>query len=125
MWSVHMRGSLFRWVQMIAFNNECLKLKNGWLVTIPPVEKLRRMQATTEPSNCAIQYKMLLNKVMFPPTKAPNVTAGFTWPPDMFAPTETATKSANAWDNDATMRPAGVAGPLLVSLSATTQIANN
>lgn len=66
------------------------------MVTIPPVADLRRIQATTEPSNCAIQYKILLKSVMFPPMKAPNVTAGFTCPPDMFAPTETATNSPNA-----------------------------
>lgn len=93
------------------------------MVTIPPVADLRRIQATTEPSNCAIQYKILLKSVMFPPMKAPNVTAGFTCPPDMFAPTETATNSPNAWDSDAAMRPAGVAGPLLVSLPA--KITNN
>lgn len=66
------------------------------LLTNPPVENLRSRQATTEPSNWAIQYKILLKRVMWPPTKAPKVTAGLTWPPEMFAPTETATKSAKA-----------------------------
>ena len=33
---------------------------------------------------------------MWPPIKAPNVTAGLTCPPEMLAPTETATKRANA-----------------------------
>lgn len=57
-------------------------------------------------------------RVMWPPMKAPNVTAGLTWPPEMLAPTETATKRANAWDSDAATTPAGVAEPLSVSLSA-------
>jgi len=53
---------------------------------------------------------------MLPPTKAPKVTAGLTCPPEMLAPTETATKRANAWAMEAEMRPAGVAAPSLVSL---------
>lgn len=53
---------------------------------------------------------------MFPPMKAPNVTAGLTWPPEMLAPTETATNSANACANAAATRPAGVLDPLSVSL---------
>lgn len=53
---------------------------------------------------------------MLPPTKAPKVTAGLTWPPEMLAPTETATKRANAWAMEAAIRPAGVAAPLSVSL---------
>jgi len=48
---------------------------------------------------------------------APKVTAGLTCPPEMLAPTETATKSANACDSDAATNPAGVAAPLFVSLS--------
>uniref|UniRef100_A0A2P2J5B9 Tonoplast intrinsic protein n=1 Tax=Rhizophora mucronata TaxID=61149 RepID=A0A2P2J5B9_RHIMU len=55
-------------------------------------------------------------KVMFPPMKAPNVTAGLTWPPEMLAPTETATKRPKAWAIDAEIRPAGVVEPLSVSL---------
>ena len=31
---------------------------------------------------------------MFPPTKAPKVTAGLRWPPEMLAPVETPTKRA-------------------------------
>lgn len=65
-------------------------------LTSPPVENLRSKQATTEPINWAIQYKMLLNNVICPPTRAPKVTAGLTWPPEMLALTATATKSANA-----------------------------
>nr|GLL40210.1 unknown [Ipomoea trifida] len=48
---------------------------------------------------------------MCPPMKAPNVTAGFTWPPEMLAPTETATKSAIAWDSAAAISPEGVEAP--------------
>lgn len=65
-------------------------------LTIPLVADLRRMQATTEPNSWAIQYSMARSRVMCPQTKAPSVTAGLTWPPEMLAPTETATKSANA-----------------------------
>lgn len=103
--------SLVKW--LIGFGNEI-----GEELTNPPVENLRSKQATTDPSNCAIQYRIPLSKVMFPPTKAPNVTAGFTCPPEMFAPTETATKSAKACANAAATRPAGVDDPSLVSLSA-------
>lgn len=53
---------------------------------------------------------------MCPPTNAPNVTAGFTWPPEILAPTDTATNSANACDIDAEIRPAGVVDPPSVSL---------
>lgn len=45
------------------------------------------------------------------------MTAGFTWPPEMLAPTETATKRAKAWASDAAMRPAGVLAPPFVSLA--------
>lgn len=54
---------------------------------------------------------------MLPPRNAPNVTAGFTWPPEMLAPTETATNNASACDKAAAMRPAGVVEPAFVSLS--------
>ena len=87
-------------------------------LTNPPVANLRRKQAATDPSNCAIQYKIALNSVMFPPRNAPNVTAGFTWPPEMLAPTDTATKSANACTNAAATSPEGVDAPPSVSLSA-------
>lgn len=39
-----------------------------------------------------------------------------TWPPEMFAPTATATNRAKPWAMEAEMRPAGVVAPLLVSL---------
>lgn len=45
----------------------------------------------TDPDNWAIQYKTLLTKLICPPMKAPNVTAGFTCPPEILAPTDTAT----------------------------------
>lgn len=96
------------------------KRKEKQKLTNPPVANLRSKQATTDPSNCAIQYKMALSSVMFPPTKAPKVTAGFTCPPEMFAPTETATKSASAWAKAAATRPEGVVGPPSVSLPART-----
>lgn len=54
---------------------------------------------------------------MLPPRKAPNVTAGFTWPPEIFAPTETATNSANACAMAAATSPDGVDDPLSVNLS--------
>lgn len=69
-----------------------------------------------EPSNWPIQYTTALINVMLPPTKAPNVTAGLTCPPEMFAPTETATNSAKAWDNAAAIRPDGVVPAPCVSL---------
>ena len=53
---------------------------------------------------------------MLPPTKAPNVTAGLTCPPEMLAPTETATKSPKACASEAATRPAGVVAPFSVSL---------
>lgn len=59
---------------------------------------------------------MALNNVMFPPMNAPKVTAGFTCPPEMLAPTETATKRANACDNAAATSPEGVVAPFSVSL---------
>lgn len=49
--------------------------------------------------------------------KAPKVTAGFTWPPEMLAPTDTATNRANACAREAAIKPAGVVAPLSVNLS--------
>lgn len=45
------------------------------------------------------------------------MTAGLTCPPEMLAPTETATNRAKACAIAAATRPAGVAEPSLVSLS--------
>ncbi|RWW34864.1 hypothetical protein GW17_00000338 [Ensete ventricosum] len=96
--------------------------RSAWYreITRPPVANLRSRQATTEPSSCAIQYKMPRSSVMLPPRKAPKVTAGLTWPPEMLAPTATATKRPNPWAKDAATTPAGVAEPSSVSLSAKT-----
>lgn len=44
---------------------------------------------------------------MLPPMANPNVTAGFKWPPEMFAAIETPTNSANAWAMATATRPAG------------------
>lgn len=44
---------------------------------------------------------------MLPPMANPNVTAGFKWPPEMFAAMETPTNSANAWATAIATSPAG------------------
>lgn len=44
---------------------------------------------------------------MWPPRANPKVTAGLTWPPEMLAPTETATKSAKPWQIATASNPAG------------------
>lgn len=64
--------------------------------TCPPVENLRSKQAHMDPSNWATQYKKLFASVMLPQRKAPNVTAGLTWPCEAFAPTEMATNRPKA-----------------------------
>ena len=48
--------------------------------------------------------------------KAPKVTAGLTCPPEMLAPTETATKRPKPCAKAAATRPAGVVEPLSVNL---------
>lgn len=53
---------------------------------------------------------------MLPPTKAPKVTAGLTWPPEMLAATETATKRPKPCAIDAEISPAGVVEAPPVSL---------
>lgn len=85
---------------------------------MPPVANPRRAQAAVDPSNCAMMYKIPRNKVIFPPTKAPKVTAGLTWPPEMLAPTETATNNPKACAMEAEIRPAGVATPSVSLLKA-------
>ena len=47
------------------------------------------------------------------------MTAGLTWPPEMLAPTATATKSANPWQTAMATSPAGSRAASPVSLSAT------
>lgn len=44
---------------------------------------------------------------MCPPRANPNVTAGLTCPPEMLAPTETATNSAKPWQIATASNPAG------------------
>ena len=53
---------------------------------------------------------------MWPPRKAPKVTAGLTCPPEMLAPTATATISPNACDNDAAITPDDGVIPLSFNL---------
>lgn len=59
---------------------------------------------------------MARRRVILPPTKAPKVTAGLRWPPEMLKATETATKRANACAKATAIRAAGVAGASSVSL---------
>lgn len=81
------------------------------------VTKLRRRHARIEPNNWAIQYKKPVKRVMLPPTANPNVTAGFKWPPEMLAATETPTKSANACATATATSPVGSNAASLVSSS--------
>lgn len=55
--------------------------------------------------------------VIWPPRANPNVTAGFTWPPEMLAPTETATKRAKPWQMAMATSPAGSRAASDVNLS--------
>lgn len=82
----------------------------------PPVAILSSRHATTDPSSCATQYTTAFTRLMFPPTNAPNVTAGFTCPPEMLAPTATATNRASACAREAAISPDGVVPPPSVSL---------
>ena len=45
--------------------------------------------------------------VIWPPRAKPKVTAGLTWPPEMLAPTATATKRAKPWQTATATKPAG------------------
>lgn len=49
------------------------------------------------------------------------MTAGFTWPPEMLAPTETATKRAKPWQMAMATSPAGSRAALDVNLSVTNE----
>lgn len=49
-----------------------------------------------------------------PPIKAPNVTAGLTWPPEMLADIDTATNNPKAWARAAWITPDGVPEPFEV-----------
>jgi hypothetical protein len=53
---------------------------------------------------------------MLPPMKAPKVTAGLTWPPEMLAEMDTATKRPKACARAAATSPDGVVEPSWVSL---------
>ena len=55
--------------------------------------------------------------VIWPPRASPNVTAGLTWPPEMLAPTATATKRAKPWQMATATSPAGSRAALDVNLS--------
>lgn len=55
---------------------------------------------------------------MWPPRANPKVTAGFTWPPEMLAPTETATNRAKPWQTATATNPAGSSGASDVNLPA-------
>ncbi|KAF7843378.1 histone acetyltransferase of the CBP family 12 [Senna tora] len=48
----------------------------------------------------------------------PKVTAGFTWPPEMLAPIDTATNRANPWHTATPTNPAGSRAAPAVNLSA-------
>lgn len=50
---------------------------------------------------------MPVRMVIWPPRANPKVTAGLTWPPEMLAPTETATNRAKPWHIAMATRPAG------------------
>lgn len=56
---------------------------------------------------------------MLPPTANPNVTAGFKWPPEMLAATDTPTNSAKACATATATRPGGSNAASEVSLSGT------
>ncbi len=50
------------------------------------------------------------------------MTAGFTWPPEMLAPTETATKRAKPWQMAMATSPAGSRAASDVNLSVTNEV---
>lgn len=60
---------------------------------------------------------MPVRTVIWPPRANPKVTAGFTWPPEMLAAMETATKRANAWHIAMATSPAGSRAASDVTLS--------
>lgn len=53
---------------------------------------------------------------MLPPRKAPKVTAGLQWPPEMLALVATTTNKPNACASATTISPAGDVGAFDVSL---------
>lgn len=60
---------------------------------------------------------MPVRMVIWPPSAKPKVTAGFTWPPEMFAPMATATKRAKAWAIATATSPAGSSSEVPVNLA--------
>lgn len=60
--------------------------------------------------------------VIWPPRANPKVTAGLTCPPEILAPTATATNRANPWQIAMATSPAGSRAASLVNLSALTII---
>lgn len=60
---------------------------------------------------------MLVRSVIWPPSANPKVTAGLTWPPEMLAPTETATNRAKPWQIAMATSPAGSTAAFDVNLS--------
>lgn len=61
---------------------------------------------------------MVVIRLIWSPRRRPNVTAGLTWPPEMLAPTETATNRANPWQTATATSPAGSKAAEDVILSA-------
>lgn len=59
---------------------------------------------------------MPVRMVIWPPRAKPKVTAGFTCPPEMLAPTATATNNANPWQTAIATNPDGSRAASAVSL---------
>lgn len=57
-----------------------------------------------------------MRMVIWPPRANPKVTAGLTWPPEMLAPTETATKRAKPWHTAMATNPDGSSAASAVNL---------
>ena len=64
---------------------------------------------------------MPVRTVIWPPSANPKVTAGLTWPPEMLAPTETATNRAKPWQIAMATSPSGSSAALDVNLSVKTK----
>lgn len=73
------------------------------------------------PSICEIQYNMAVGMLTWPPTANPNVTAGFTCPPEIPAAMYTADDNANAFASATTSRldgsdvASGISFPVILS----------
>lgn len=64
---------------------------------------------------------MPVRMVIWPPRANPKVTAGLTWPPEMLAPTATATNRANPWQIAMATSPDGSSAASAVILSVKNQ----